>query len=1464
GQALPNYALYILDRFGQLVAPGVAGELHIGGAGLARGYLNRDDLSAEKFIANPFADVPGASERIYKTGDLVRLAVDGKLEYLGRIDNQVKLRGFRIELGEIENALSALPQVKAAVVQMRKGAGADHRLVAWAQLTDAAVADMAAKALSQEELAQQLRAALAQSLPDFMLPAALMLLPQWPLTPNGKIDHKALPEPVLAVSRHALTAARDTFEAQLCQFWQEVLGLEQVGVEDNFFALGGHSLLATRVVARINQHFGIRLPLRQMFEAQTLAQLAQAVNAEVVRSSGLPAQPPMLPMTAEQRQQPLLPSFGQQRLWLLDRIDGGSSHYNMPSALRLDGVLDQAALQQTVVHLLQRHEVLRTCIREGSDGQPVQWIMDVPAEATPRFSRLFSVSDVSALAEGPQELAMQTILNEEAQHVFDLTQDDMLRVKLIRLAPQQHVLSLTMHHIASDGWSITILVQELVQLYQAFHAGLPDALATLPPLPLQYADYAHWQRAWLEGEVLAQQLAYWQTKLAGLPALHQLPLDFPRPPVVGYVGAMHESRIDATTSSTLKALCQQHGATLFMGVHAAFSVLLARFSNETDIVIGTPVANREQAEIAGLIGFFVNTLVLRADLSGKPGFAELVQQSRSTLLEAYAHQQVPFEQIVDRLQPVRSQSHSPLFQIMLSMQDLAEDEFTLPGLELSAVGADAVVAKYDLTLNVGEQQGSLMLAWNYNPELFAAASIERMAAHFAHLLQSMVARPQENVFCSNMFSEAQYQQCRQLKRDWYANHQLETQHLCLHELLEAQVARQPEALALIWQQQQLSYGQLNQRANQLAHYLRARRQIAPEALVGVCMQRSPEMVIAILAVLKAGAAYVPLDPAYPAARLAYMVADASLQTVLTQAELLEPCGFGSGQAVALDDPDLQHQLQNYPDTNMAVQDSTVTAQHLAYVIYTSGSTGNPKGVMIEHRNAVAFLAWASRAFSRAQLSCVLASTSVCFDLSIFEMFAPLSNGGSALIVKNILELQADMPVTLINTVPSAAEALLAGTSLPASARTINLAGEPLRQSVVDALYQKGLQYVYDLYGPSEDTTYSTWVLRQAKGRASIGQPIDNTEAWVVNAHDQLVPQGVAGELLLGGAGLARGYLNRPDLTAEKFIANPFYDASVAGSSARLYRTADLVRWLPDGNLEYLGRIDHQVKIRGFRIELGEIEAALLRQSGIKDAVVVARQATSGDKQLVAYVVTAAGVTTGGEGADGEAAGGPDSNPDLAVQLRKGLGASLPDFMLPAIFVRLASLPLTPNGKVDRKALPAPEMAASEHAKTAPRDHVEAQLCQFWQEVLGLEQVGVDDNFFALGGHSLLATRVVARINQHFGINLPLRQMFEAQTLAQLAQAVQAGVVQSNGMPVPPPMLPMSPEQRQQPLLPSFGQQRLWLLDRIDGGSSHYNMPGGMSLQGPLQVAALQQAVTVIVQRHESLRTSFAVGEQGQP
>jgi amino acid adenylation domain-containing protein len=1316
GSPLGNTQVYVLDRHIKPLPVGVAGELYIGGVGVGRGYKGRADLTAERFVPHPFSSEPGA--RLYRTGDLVRYGAGGEIEYVGRVDHQVKVRGFRIELGEIESVLDTHAAVREVVVIASEQAVGDTRLVAYVVL------DQAAEAVSSNELREYLK----QRLPEYMAPSAFVTLAEMPLTPNGKVDRKALPAPKWVSDQGELgyVAPRTPVEEVLSGIWKQVLRVERVGVHENFFELGGHSLLATQVISRIREAFRVELPLRVMFESQSIASLAARISD--AKDSGDFKSLPLYPISHD-RELPL--SFAQQRLWVLGQLEEESAVYHMATGVRLHGVLDVPAFKQTLNEIVRRHESLRTTF-VAVNGRPAQLI----AQPAPVDIPIIDLS-TRTLTEREAEAAHLSFV--EARRPLDLARGPLLRATLLRLDIEEHLLLFTIHHAVSDGWSMNVLAREMSALYEAFSTDRPSPLAELS---IQYADFAYWQREWLSGKALEPQLAYWKKQLAGELPILELPADRPRTAVQSFCGATYFRNFSAEMAREIKAIGKQEDATLFITLVAAFAVMLNRYSDQDDILIGSPVAGRDRLEIESLIGFFVNTLVLRFNLSGNPSFRELLRQSRELTLAAQTHQDLPFEMLVEALQPERSLGHSPIFQVMFTLQSGGETKLALPGLRSEPYHVDTGTARFELTLAMVETSDGLEAYFEYNSDRFDENTVERMADHFETLLQGIIANPDKSVSELPLLTRAEQ---RQLTRWNHTSVEYPSQ-LTLNELFEAQVNRTPRATALVYQDERLSYAELNERANRLGHYLRAQG-IGPETLVGILLERSPLMIVGMLGVLKAGAAYVPLDINYPRERLQYTLQDSRAQVLLTQAAWLDQLPEHEAQVVCLDQqwPEIARQPANNPELS-----ATETA--LAYVIYTSGSTGRPKGVAIEHRSAVAFIHWAKEVFSAEHLASVLFSTSICFDLSIFEIFVPLSVGGKIIIAAQALELPmlpAGGEVTLINTVPSAMTELVRLHAVPNSVRVVNLAGEPLQNALAQSIYQQaGVEQVLNLYGPSESTTYSTWapVENGSTKAPSIGRPIANTQAYVLDAQLQLVPVGVVGELYLGGFGLARGYLNLPELTAERFIPDGFSTEP----GGRLYRTGDLARFLPDGRLEFLGRRDHQVKVRGFRIELGEIEAVLKESGKVQDVVVIARE----DMRLVAYVTGCA------------------DDPSVTKELRDHLGQKLPEYMVPSAFVMLTELPLTPNGKVDRKALPEPGQSASEVEYVAPSTPIEEVLCEMWEQVLKLDRVGVHDNFFQLGGHSLLATQVISQVREIFDVELPLRRLFETPTVATLAAVIE--------------------------------------------------------------------------------------------
>jgi amino acid adenylation domain-containing protein len=1479
GRPLTGSRAYLLDADRAPVPLGAVGELYLAGAGLARGYLGRPDLTADRFLPDPFSafsEVGG--ERLYRTGDLARYRPDGALDYLGRIDHQVKVRGFRIELGEIEAAIQARPEIAEVVVLAREdnsGTGGGQRLVAY----------VVAKSEPGPDLVASLRGALAEKLPEYMVPAVFVVLPALPLTANGKVDRAALPAPeaTSAGTDRERVLPRDAVETLLAGLWADVLGLPEVGVEEDFFELGGSSITSAVLVNRLQATLQEIVPVLAVFQARTIARLAARLAADhpaaVARIFGIksgiepgiaapggidaagagslyiPSRPWHAGDTA-----PL--SYAQERLWFLDQLDPGQSTYNIPLALRLDGRLDLPAMAAALSEIVRRHQALRTTF-EARGEEPVQVIG--PALPVP-----LALVDLAGLPEGLRDAEALRLATAEARRPFDLARGPVLRASLLKLRTDrdgragdaaEHAALLNVHHIASDGWSTGVLVRELASLYEAATAGRPSPL---PELPIQYADFAGWQRRWLAGDVLAAQLDYWRRTLAGVPAL-QLPTDRPRPAVASFRGATLPFALSEKLGGALLALGRTRGASVFMTLLAAFQALLSRGSGQEDVAVGSPIANRTRAEVEGLIGFFVNTLVLRGDLAGAPSFEALLDRTREAALGAYAHQDLPFEKVVGEVQPERDLSRSPLFQVMLLLQN-AQDaqasrgELRLPGLTLKPQGMEGGAAKFDLTLGLGEGPRGLVGGLEYARDLFDEATAARLLGYFETLLAGLVAHPGQPVADLPLMPEAER---RQVLLDWNATGPGLASGRCLHELFAAQAARTPAATALVDGERRRTYGELDAWSNRLARHFRALG-VGPEVRVALCVERSAAMVAAMLGVLKAGGAYVGLDPRYPKDRLAFMLEDAAAAVLVTEERLLGLLPETAAQVVRLDDAETAAAIDG--ESALPLPGRGALPGNLAYLIYTSGSTGRPKGVAIEHASAAAMVGWARQAFSDAALSGVLASTSICFDLSVFEIFVPLAWGGTVIVAENALALstlQAASEVTLVNTVPSALAGLLRTGGLPSGVpggMTVNLAGEALKRELVEEIYrQPGIREVRNLYGPSEDTTYSTWTTvapaRSAADRPpAIGRPLAGTRVYLLDVRLAPVPLGGPGELYLAGAGLARGYLGRPDLTAERFVPDAFSTSPTPPTTGgeRLYRTGDLARYRPDGDLDYLGRIDHQVKVRGFRIELGEIEAALAAHPAVAEAAVLVRDEAEGDRGLVAYVAAR------------EPANAVDAG-TLAATLRGDLRRQLPDYMVPGRFAVLPRLPLTPNGKVDRKALVALAVDASGEAGerggyVAPRTPVEELLAGIWGQMLGISAVGANDNFFDLGGHSLLVTRMVSRIAETFGVELPLRRLFEAPVLA--AQAAQIAAAQAGREAMAPPIVPLPTSAREGGLPLSFAQERLWFIDQFDPGRATYNVPTALRAVGRLEVGLLAAALQEIVRRHESLRTTFAVSAVG--
>ncbi len=1318
---------------------------------------------------------------MYRTGDLARWRPDGAIEYLGRIDHQVKIRGFRIELGEIEAALAEHPEVGAAVVVAAK-----ERLVAYVVGGDR----------------ESLRQHLATRLPEVYVPSAFVFLDELPLSPNGKVDRKALPEPDAPVSMREWVPPSTPVERFLAGLWREAVGLPEdtVGIHDGFFELGGNSISGAVLINRLQRELGEAVPVAAIFEAPTVARMAAYLSRSHNALTPLVAR---IPQDGEEL--PL--SFAQERLWFLDQLEPGTPLYNIPVALRLTGRLDAAALELALAGVVRRHEALRTTFG-FQDGNPVQTVQ-------PPGFRMARVE----LSEDD----LPAFLLDEARRPFDLAAGPLLRATLVRLGEADHALLITLHHIVADGWSLGVLVREVAALYTG---------ETLPELPVQYADFAVWQRGWLQGSIgdtLNRQLAFWRETLADVPPL-DLAADRPRPAVRTAAGGTVPVVLAAELRDAAAALARGGQASLFMVLMAGFQALLHRLSHQDDLAVGTPVAGRTRAELEGLIGFFVNTLVLRSGAAGDPAFRGLLDRTRTRALGAFSHQDVPFERLVEELAPERDRARPPLFQVMFALQNAGGGPVTLPGLTLEPMAVHPGIAKFDLTLTLGETPEGLSGVLEYSRDLYDAGTAARLAGWFGRLLAGAVAGPDRALSELPLLGEAE---TRQVLVE-HNRTEAEIPAAPVHRLVEAQAAARPKALAVEAGdigRGRLTYGELNRRANRLARRLR-KLDIGPEAVVALRLPRSPELIVAALAVHKTGGAYLPIDPAHPVERVSYVLRDSGARLLLTLKEMDTDFPV---QTLAVDRDDRRESADNL--------DVAVDPDNLAYVIYTSGSTGVPKGTELRHAGLSNLAAWHRRLYEAgpADRSTLLAGPG--FDASVWELWPYLTAGAAihipepetALSPPALAAWMGERGITLAFLPTPLAEAVL---EEPLSLRALLTGGDRLHRRP-----RPGLTLV-NHYGPTECTVVTTAGVVDPEGDRlpSLGGPVANTRVRILDRALRPVPVGVPGELCVAGVSLARGYRHRPGLTAEAFVPDPHGEPG-----DRLYRTGDLARWLPSGEIEFLGRLDHQVKIRGIRIELGEIEAALATHPDVREAAVLLI-----NKMLVGYV------TPGTAGAP----------PALSQALREHLEARLPLAMVPATWVFLDTLPLTPNGKVDRRALARIEPAGPESDTDTPplRTPTEEMVAAVWSNLLNLrdtERIGARDEFFDLGGHSLLATRLVSRLRDLFGVEIPLSLIFERPALEALAAAVDEAGARREGRLAIPPLAPSRRGDRREeetrfPL--SFAQERLWFLDRLQPGAASYNIPIALRLAGPLDPAVLERALDGIARRHSILRAVFGQEE----
>ena len=1343
GGPIANTEVFVVDRWGGLAPVGVPGELWIGGPGVARGYWKRPELTEQRFVPHPFD-----AGRVYRTGDLVRWLPSGDLEFLGRVDRQVKLRGQRIELGEIESVLAGHPRISTAVVILREDTPGDARLVAYC------VADDAIPAVDLRDWCRT-------SLPDYMIPSAFVFLGTLPLTPNGKVDRDALPVPEgeRADLARGYVAPRSALETVIAEIWGDVLGVERVGIEDDFFALGGHSLLVTRVINRIATATGHTVSVRDVFAAPTVAALTDILSTTDNR----------LPRLERRGRTEVALSFAQRRLWFFDQVSPGSAEYVVPYAFHITGELDVRALESAFTEVVRRHEVLRTRFVTGQDGEPRQFVL-------PPWPVQIDTVDVD-----PAQAS--ALLEAEAERPFDLTSGRLLRVLLARTAPDTYQLLVSTHHIITDGWSMEVLGRDLKAFYAADGADM---------LPVQYADYAEWQREWLTGQVFEDWLAYWRTQLAGATP-SALPTDRPRPVNRSGAGDVVRFTIPADLADQVRRMASRHGVSLFMLSLAAFQIVLSRWSGEDDICVGSPIAGRTRPEIEDLIGFFVNTIVLRADLADNPSFAELLAQVKETVLAGLAHQDLPFELLVAELAPDRDPSRNPLFQVAFAVQGVTGEDWTLPGLLIKPIELKTATSNFDLTLFLSEMDdGTLRGNAVFATELFDPATIERLVGHFVTVLASVVADDRRPVGAIDLLSSAEREQILALNPAPVPF----ADNTTVHELFARQTAARPEATALVFGVDRLTYGELDARANQVAHRLR-HLGVGVGDRVAICLHRGIDLIVAVLGTLKAGAAYVPLDPDYPQARLEFMLTDSEASLVITDTGLPKLPGPRLLTGEERQDPTGSPAVACGPND-------------LAYVMYTSGSTGAPKGVMIEHRSICRLVD--HNTYADIGPSDVVAQTSsFSFDAFTFECWSTLVSGASMMILDKDTVLNADelaarlrdhRVTTLFLTSALFHRHLLDRPDAFAGLKTVLYGGELIDRGTADALVTGPYapEHLVNGYGPTETTTFATHhqvpVTPRSNVSMPIGVPIANTEVFVMDRWGGLAPTGVAGELWIGGPGVARGYWKRPELTEQRFVPHPF-------GTGKVYRSGDLVRWLPSGDLEFLGRVDRQVKLRGQRIELGEIESVLASYPRISNAVVILREDTPGDKTLAAYCV-----------ADGEI-----EVPALIAWCRD----RLPAHMVPAGFVLLDVIPLTPNGKVDQRALPTPKVGDVDGYQ-APSSAVETTIAGVWADVLGLDRVSVHDNFFALGGHSLRAVVIATRLRAA-GVDVSVGQLLKHQTVAELARAV-ANHERAGGL-----LVELSASTREPTLF----------CVHAGGGSVHWYHPLAERLRDAYRVVGIQAA-----------------------
>ena len=1379
GRPIQNTQIYILDQARQPLPPGAVGEIYISGDGVARGYLNRPELTTDRFVENPF--IPG--QRMYKTGDLGKYLENGEIQYLGRIDNQVKVNGFRIEMGEIEAGLLTHPQISDGVVDTRLDHNQDRYLVAYY--------------ISREDLAVgQLREHLSRLLPDYMIPTRYVRVDEIPLTANGKVNREKLPDPkgevVVATSYQP---PRNSKENMLVELWQEILGVNRVGINDNFFELGGHSLKATSFVSRLERELDITLPLSQVFKSPTIKELAEriAVTEEEVYFSIKPI--------PESDYYPV--SSAQKRIYLQCQYEEGGISYNMPGAVWIEGELDLDIFESVFYQLIERHETLRTAF-EIVEGQIVQRIVD---------SVEFKIDYLEKDGEEIEEIVRDFI------RPFDLTQPPLLRVGVVKVEQQRYLMIFDIHHIVSDGLSQKILIDEFTRLYQG---------DDLEELKIQYKDFSVWQKEFFKSEIMDAEKQYWLDTLSGgIPVLN-LPYDYPRPPIQSYSGERIRFEIQGQLDQRLRELAAEKGVSMYMVLLTAYYLLFYKYTGQEDIIIGSTIAGRRHADLEKIIGMFVNMLALRNNPVADKTLLDFLEEVKENTLEAFDNQDYQFERLIEDLELKRQMSRNPLFDVVFSMQHSDEKTLAMEELAIRSYRLENGVSKFDISLDVVQQQERLSFILEYCTELFKRETMERLKVHYLNILQEMVDRPDVKLGDMEIISPAEREKLLYQFNDTAVKY---NSGMTLDQLVEEQVEKRPGTVAIVYHGEELSYGQLNRRANSLARVLRTGG-VGPDEIVGIMAERSSSMLIAILAILKAGGAYLPIDPGYPTGRQEYMLADSGTKILLTND--INPTHLEySGTVINLADESL---YTGNGDNLIKVTCPT----DLAYVMYTSGSTGEPKGVMIEHKSVVNLSYYYNKLLELGGKNIVHLSN-VSFDTSVVEIFPPLLFGATIYVIdkeialdqKRFIQFVDDCQINIAQFVPMMLRELLLDTEKPESLQWIIVGGDKLGDSLKDQILSLGYQ-VTNHYGPTECTVDAT-VAKCQVGETTIGRPIANTRIYILDEGDNLVPIGVPGELCIAGQGLARGYINKEELTLEKFVDNPFQ------AGEKMYRTGDRACWQPDGTINFLGRMDHQVKIRGYRIETGEIEALLLENKKIDQVVVVDKTDTQGIKYLAAYYTLA---------------DQPGSDQIEPAKLRRYMTRELPDYMIPTYFSQLEEMPYTHNGKIDRQALlEIADQLDSGVTYAGPTNSIERKLIEIWQEVLDVEGIGIDQDFFELGGHSLKATTIVSRIYSQLDLKVSLSTILKYTTIRELADQLQQ-MEREGYKPIP------AVEEKEYYQL-SSAQGRIYIQWQLNGESTAYNMPTALLMEGNIELAQLERAINDLIDRHQVFRTSFEM-VNGQP